>query len=91
MNGAAFQAYVAQVLLPTLSLGDIVVMDELLPVWWTLSLSCRRDPLEFHRADIANGRVSSAWVVEAFDIFEHIGPSLVSRPVNLAGNPFGFE
>ena len=29
MNGAAFQAYVGQVLVPTLSPGDIVVMDNL--------------------------------------------------------------
>ena len=29
MNGPAFQAYVAQVLVPTLSPGDIIVMDNL--------------------------------------------------------------
>ena len=29
MNGAAFQAYVGQMLVPTLSPGDIVVMDNL--------------------------------------------------------------
>ena len=29
MNGIAFQAYVAQVLVPTLSPGDVVVMDNL--------------------------------------------------------------
>ena len=29
MNGAAFQAYVQQVLIPTLALGDIVIMDNL--------------------------------------------------------------
>ncbi len=29
MNGAAFRAYVEQVLVPTLSPGDVVVMDNL--------------------------------------------------------------
>ena len=29
MNGAAFKAYIAQVLVPTLRPGDIVVMDNL--------------------------------------------------------------
>jgi len=29
MNGAAFLAYVEQVLVPTLSPGDIVIMDNL--------------------------------------------------------------
>jgi len=29
MNGIAFRAYVSQVLVPTLSPGDIVVMDNL--------------------------------------------------------------
>ena len=29
MNGAAFQAYVQQVLIPTLAPGDIVIMDNL--------------------------------------------------------------
>jgi len=31
MNGAAFQAYVEQVLVPTLRPGDIVIMDNLAP------------------------------------------------------------
>jgi transposase len=31
MNGAAFQAYVEQVLAPTLRHGDIVIMDNLAP------------------------------------------------------------
>lgn len=31
MNGAAFQAYVEQVLVPTLRCGDLVVMDNLAP------------------------------------------------------------
>ena len=31
MNGAAFEAYVEQVLVPTLTPGDIVVMDNLAP------------------------------------------------------------
>ena len=64
---------------------------ELLPVWWTPPLSRCGDPLEIHRADIANGRVAPGRVVEAFDIVEHICPSLVSCPVDLAGDALGFE
>ena len=65
--------------------------DELLPVSRTPPLSHCGDPFEFHRADIANGRVAPGRVVEAFDIIEHISPGLVSCPVDLAGNPLGFE
>jgi hypothetical protein len=64
---------------------------ELLPVWWTPSLSRRGDPLEFHRADIANGRVAPGRVVDAFDIVEHISPGQMSCPVDLAGDTLGFE
>ena len=53
--------------------------SELLPVSWTPPLSHRGDPLEFHRADIANGRVAPVRVVEPFDIVEHIGPSSKRR------------
>ena len=70
---------------------DPLLMFELLPGWWTPPLSHRGDPLEFHRADIANGRVAPGRVVEPFDIIEHVGPSMVSRSINLAGNPLGFE
>ena len=70
--------------------NHINMMFELLPVWWTPPLSRHGDPLEFHRADIANGRVAPGRVVEAFDIIEHVGPGLVSCLVDLAGNPLGF-
>jgi len=66
-------------------------ISELLPVSRTPGLSRCGDPLEFHRAEIANGRVAPGWVVEAFDIIEHVGAGIVSCPVDLAGDPLGFE
>ena len=64
---------------------------ELSPISRTPGLSRVCDPLEFHRAEIADGRVPSARVVEAFDIIEHIGPCLVACAVDLAGDPLGFQ
>ena len=37
---------------------------ELLPVWWTRSSARGGDPLELHRAEIADGRVASLRIVE---------------------------
>ena len=73
------------------ALQAVVVVSELCPVSRTLGLSRVCDPLEFHRAEIANGRVPSARVVEAFDIIEHIGPCLVACAVDLAGHTLGFQ
>lgn len=65
--------------------------DELLPVSRTLPLSRHCGSLELHRAEIANGRVTPARIVETLNVIEHISPSLISRPVDLAGNPLGFQ
>ena len=41
-----------------------VEAPELLPVWWTRSSARGGDPLELHRAEIADGRVASLRIVE---------------------------
>ena len=64
---------------------------ELLLVSRAPPLGRRCGSLEFHRAEIANGRVIPARVVESFDIIEHISRSLISCPVGLAGDPLGFQ
>ena len=79
-----------QAMIPSDRYG-LSIRIELLPASRTLGLSRCGDPLEFHRADIAVGRVAAGWVVEAFDIIEHVGPGIVSCPVDLAGDPLGFE
>ena len=55
-----------------LTAASLLKKGELLPVWWTHSLARVGHPLELHGAEIADGRVPSARVVEAFDIVEHI-------------------
>ena len=56
-----------------------LMIHELLPVRWTPSLACHGDPLELIRAEIADGRVASLWVVEALDVIEHVGAGFVAR------------
>ena len=63
----------------------------LLPVRWTPSLVCLGQRLEIHRAEIADGRVSSPRVVEALDVVEHVGAGLVAGAVDAAAYPLGFQ
>jgi len=63
----------------------------LLPVRWTPSLVCLGQRLEIHRAEIADGRVSSPRVVEALDVVEHVCAGLVAGAVDAAAYPLGFQ
>ena len=47
--------------------------------------------LELHRAQISNRRVPSFWIVEAFDVIEHVGLGLIARAINLPCCSLGFE
>jgi len=62
-----------------------------LPVWWTCCLARDGDPLELHRAEIADGRVASLRVVETFDVTEHVRAGLVAGAIDLSGSAFGFQ
>ena len=55
---------------------------ELLPVWWTRCLARGGDPLEFHRAVVADGRVAPLRIVEAFYVIEHFGAGLVAAALS---------
>lgn len=59
----------------------------LLPVRWTPSLAWPGERLKIHRAEIADGRVSSPRVVEALDVVEHVGAGLVAGAVDAAAHP----
>jgi len=59
--------------------------SELLPVWWTVTLAHGGDPLELHRAAIADGRVATSWIVEPFDVIEHVGTGLVPGAITSCG------
>ena len=71
--------------------SEVQATDELLPVWWTRCLARGGDPLELHRADVADGRVASLRVVEELDVVEHVGAGLVTCAVDLAGCALGFQ
>ena len=54
-------------------------------------LSLHNAGLECHWAEIAQLRMASLRIVEALDVVEHVGPGGVTRAVDLAGSPFGFQ
>jgi hypothetical protein len=56
-----------------------------------LRLARGGDPLELHRADVADGRVASLRVVEAFNVIEHVGTCLIARAVDLPRGALGFQ
>ncbi len=54
-------------------------------------LSFHSSFLEGHAAYIANGRVTTPWVVEPLNVVELIGACLFSGPVDFSPVPFGFQ
>ena len=50
-----------------------------------------RLPFEVHWAEIAEGRVPAGRIVEAFDVVEHLGPGMIARTVDFAGDPLGLQ
>ena len=85
MNGEMFEAYVEQILAPTLNRGDIVFMDKASSLLALASLdrACRD-----HRPDVsatltttAFDRSSSRWLGISDQIAEPEGPSSISRTV----------
>lgn len=54
-------------------------------------LSYHSAGLELRGAEVAELRMSSAWVVEAHDVIEDIGTDFAAGAVDLAGRPFGLE
>ena len=64
-------------------------VSELLAVWWTRCLARGGDPLELHRAEIADGRVASLRVVEKFEVVEHVRSDLVAGAIDFGASPLG--
>jgi hypothetical protein len=59
----------------------------LLLVRWTSRFACLDQSFEFHRTEIAHGRVTPPRVVEALDVVEHIGARLVAGALYAAPEP----
>ena len=62
---------------------------ELLPVWWIPPLARGGDPLEFHRADVADGRVAPLRIVEELDVVKHVRTGLIARAVDFSSCALG--
>src|SRR5664280_377903 len=52
---------------------------------------CIRDSLELHRTHIADRRVPTFRIVEAFNVVEHVGLRLIPRSIYFTRGAFGLE